>query len=67
MAVAFGLQLLLLVSVAISVSVFQPVCEEPFTREMEFDDLPKERLKQLIWDETQLLKHRIDFTSSMDI
>lgn len=45
----------------------EPVCEEPFTREMEFDDLPKERLKQLIWDETQLLKHRIDFTSSMDI
>ncbi|OQV12800.1 Mitogen-activated protein kinase 3 [Hypsibius exemplaris] len=38
----------------------EPVAEEPFTREkMELDDLPKEELKQLIWEETQMLKARI--------
>ncbi|KJH46471.1 kinase domain protein [Dictyocaulus viviparus] len=32
----------------------EPVCEEPFTFEMEIDDLPKERLKELIWQEAEL-------------
>ncbi|PIO52445.1 hypothetical protein TELCIR_26249, partial [Teladorsagia circumcincta] len=27
----------------------EPVCEEPFTYEMELDDLPKEKLKELIF------------------
>jgi len=30
----------------------EPCCEDPFTFEMEFDDLPKETLKKLIFDET---------------
>merc|ERR1719226_232835 len=30
----------------------EPVAQEPFKFEMELDDLPKERLKQLIYDET---------------
>ncbi|XP_041348896.1 mitogen-activated protein kinase 1-like isoform X2 [Gigantopelta aegis] len=30
----------------------EPVAEEPFTFEMELDDLPKERLKELIYQET---------------
>lgn len=30
----------------------EPVCEDPFTFEMEFDDLPKETLKKLIFEET---------------
>lgn len=36
----------------------QPVATEPFTFETELDDLPKERLKQLIFEETNLLKDR---------
>uniref|UniRef100_A0A9J2PPM4 Mitogen-activated protein kinase n=1 Tax=Ascaris lumbricoides TaxID=6252 RepID=A0A9J2PPM4_ASCLU len=31
----------------------EPVCEEPFTLEMELDDLPKETLKELIFQETE--------------
>lgn len=30
----------------------QPVAEEPFRIAMELDDLPKETLKQLIYEET---------------
>uniref|UniRef100_A0A8C9R607 Mitogen-activated protein kinase n=1 Tax=Scleropages formosus TaxID=113540 RepID=A0A8C9R607_SCLFO len=30
----------------------EPVAEEPFTFDMELDDLPKERLKELIYEET---------------
>ncbi|GFO27628.1 mitogen-activated protein kinase [Plakobranchus ocellatus] len=30
----------------------EPVAEKPFTFEMELDDLPKERLKELIFQET---------------
>nr|ANG60946.1 extracellular signal regulated kinase [Mizuhopecten yessoensis] len=39
----------------------EPIAEEPFTFEMELDDLPKERLKELIYQETLLLeqKHQI--------
>lgn len=32
----------------------QPVAEEPFKFEMELDDLPKERLKELVFEETVL-------------
>uniref|UniRef100_A0A915PH92 Mitogen-activated protein kinase n=1 Tax=Setaria digitata TaxID=48799 RepID=A0A915PH92_9BILA len=31
----------------------EPICEEPFTYEIEYDDLPKETLKQLIFKETE--------------
>ena len=34
----------------------QPVAEEPFKFEMELDDLPKEKLKELIFEETCLFK-----------
>ena len=37
----------------------QPIAEEPFTFETELDDLPKERLKELIFQETMLLKDRV--------
>lgn len=30
----------------------QPVAEEPFNFSMEVDDLPKEKLKELIFEET---------------
>ena len=30
----------------------EPVAQEPFKFEMELDDLPKERLKKLIYEET---------------
>ncbi|XP_055354621.1 mitogen-activated protein kinase 1-like [Paramacrobiotus metropolitanus] len=36
----------------------EPLAEEPFSYEMELDDLPKERLKELIWEETLLTKKR---------
>jgi len=36
----------------------EPVAEEPFTFETELDDLPKERLKELIFDETVMIKNR---------
>lgn len=36
----------------------QPVAEEPFKFEMELDDLPKEKLKELIFEETVLFKSR---------
>ncbi|CAJ0580824.1 unnamed protein product, partial [Mesorhabditis spiculigera] len=32
----------------------EPICEEPFTYEMELDDLPKEDLKRLIFEETEM-------------
>ncbi|KAH9396251.1 Mitogen-activated protein kinase 1 [Tyrophagus putrescentiae] len=31
----------------------EPVAEEPFRFEMELDDLPRERLKQLVWEEAE--------------
>ena len=41
----------------------EPVAEQPFTFEVELDDLPKERLKELIWEETVLLKQRMGMPS----
>lgn len=35
---------------------FQPVAEEPFKFDMELDDLPKEVLKQYIFEETLLFQ-----------
>ncbi|XP_076332694.1 mitogen-activated protein kinase 1-like isoform X3 [Tachypleus tridentatus] len=37
----------------------EPVAEEPFRFEMELDDLPKEQLKELIFEETVLFKEKI--------
>ncbi|XP_052125141.1 mitogen-activated protein kinase 1 isoform X1 [Frankliniella occidentalis] len=37
----------------------EPVAEEPFRFSMELDDLPKETLKQYIFDETVLFKTRL--------
>ena len=39
-------------------TVLQPVAEEPFTFEMELDDLPKERLKEMIWQEINMLNDK---------
>ena len=38
----------------------EPVAEEPFKFEMELDDLPKERLKELVFEETVLFKTLLD-------
>jgi len=35
----------------------EPVAEEPFKFDMELDDLPKERLKELVFEETVLFHH----------
>ncbi|XP_050409210.1 mitogen-activated protein kinase 1 [Patella vulgata] len=37
----------------------EPVAVEPFTFEMELDDLPKEQLKEMIFQETITLKDRL--------
>ncbi|XP_015782920.1 mitogen-activated protein kinase 1 [Tetranychus urticae] len=34
----------------------EPIADEPFRFEMELDDLPKERLKELVFEETQRFK-----------
>ncbi|PAA57427.1 hypothetical protein BOX15_Mlig016634g3 [Macrostomum lignano] len=34
----------------------EPVATEPFTFEQELDDLPKEKLREMIWDEAQRLR-----------
>lgn len=36
----------------------EPVCPTPFSFEFELDDLPKERLKELIWEEMQIFHHQ---------
>ena len=36
----------------------EPVAEEPFRFEMELDDLPKEKLKELIFEETSNFEPR---------
>lgn len=43
----------------------QPGCEEPFTFEMELDDLPKERLKELIFEETLEFHRRLEQSQQM--
>jgi mitogen-activated protein kinase 1/3 len=37
----------------------EPVAIHPFTVEMEMDDYPIPKLKQLIWEETKLIKEHI--------
>ncbi|CAF3228195.1 unnamed protein product [Rotaria socialis] len=39
----------------------EPTAIHPFTVEMEMDDFPIPKLKQLIWNETQLIKEHILF------
>jgi len=46
---------------------FQPVAEEPFKFEMELDDLPKEKLKELIYEETIMFKERMDREQPMGV
>jgi mitogen-activated protein kinase 1/3 len=36
----------------------EPVASEPFTFETELDDLPKEKLKEMIFDEANILRER---------
>ncbi|ROT82214.1 extracellular signal-regulated kinase 1/2 [Penaeus vannamei] len=43
----------------------EPVAEEPFKFEMELDDLPKEKLKELIFEETVLFKQRLATEQAM--
>lgn len=38
--------------------MLQPVAEEPFRFSMELDDLPKETLKQYIFEETVMFKQK---------
>lgn len=40
------------------VYLLQPVADQPFTFEMELDDLPKERLKEMIYEEIEALMER---------
>lgn len=42
--------------------LLQPVAEEPFRFDMELDDLPKEVLKQYIFEETILFQNRQENT-----
>ncbi|KRY37988.1 Mitogen-activated protein kinase 1, partial [Trichinella spiralis] len=42
----------------------EPICEEPFKFEMEFDDLPKERLKELIFAQTTEFQSRKQSSTS---
>ncbi|KAK6054759.1 hypothetical protein COOONC_07737 [Cooperia oncophora] len=44
----------------------EPICEDPFTYEMELDDLPKEKLKELIWHETELYHIRMQDEAAED-
>lgn len=37
----------------------EPVATHPFTIDMEMDDYPIPKLKELIWNETQLIKEHI--------
>lgn len=46
---------------------FQPVAEEPFKFEMELDDLPKEKLKELIYEETVRFKDIMEREQPMGV
>merc|ERR1712137_605775 len=45
----------------------EPTAQEPFRHDMEFDDLPKEKLKELIFEETILFKDRMDREQPMGV
>ena len=47
--------------------ITKPVAEEPFKFEMELDDLPKEKLKELIFEETIMFKERMDREQPMGV
>lgn len=40
------------IKVIIFLCIIKPVAEAPFKFDMELDDLPKEKLKELIFEET---------------
>lgn len=40
------------ITVIIFLCIIKPVAEAPFKFDMELDDLPKEKLKELIFEET---------------
>jgi len=42
----------------------QPVAEEPFKQDMEFDDESKEKLKEMIYEETVVFKDRMDVNTT---
>lgn len=46
-------------------AIFQPVAEEPFRIAMELDDLPKETLKRLIFEETLRFNHNDNLPDGM--
>ena len=43
------------------------MAEEPFKFEMELDDLPKEKLKELIYEETILFRDKMEREQPMGI
>lgn len=40
----------------------EPVADEPFKFDMELDDLPRERLKELVFEETERFKRMMTAT-----
>lgn len=46
------------------ISFVKPVASEPFRFSMELDDLPKETLKQYIFEETEAFRSRADNVSN---
>lgn len=44
----------------------EPVAEEPFNYEMELDDLPKDRLKELVFEEAAAFKRRQQLTEQLN-
>ena len=49
-------RMLIVITSNVVIRKFQPVAEEPFKFDMELDDLPKEVLKQYIFEETLLFQ-----------
>lgn len=44
----------------------EPVAEEPFNYEMELDDLPRERLKALVFEEVLDFRRRAQLTEQLN-
>lgn len=55
-AVKLQSRMLIVITSNVVIRKFQPVAEEPFKFDMELDDLPKEVLKQYIFEETLLFQ-----------
>lgn len=45
-------------NILVHLFLLQPVAETPFRFDTELDDLPKDELKRLIFEETNLFKNR---------